>query len=418
MVFGAFHNVFNIKHPALRQAQGEHIKYQTSSRNFKKLQSILNFSIFGRLKGVECLNLLNPIYWKNNTLRIIDQTKLPMELEEVTLTSVKEVWDAIKKLKVRGAPAIGIAAGYGVVLSALSHIQLSLEEFVKKIRKDIDYLKTSRPTAVNLFLILDQFVNLIESVNGNNEEILDKIKRLAIAVHEDDKERCNRIGEFGQELISDSAIVLTHCNTGTLATGGIGTALGIIYTAVEKGKQVKVFVDETRPLLQGSRLTAYELNHAHINATLISDNMAASVMANNKIDAILVGADRIATNGDTANKIGTYGLAVLAKYHKIPFYIVAPLTTFDLETETGKEIPIEEREYDEVRKIKNSYISPEKINVYNPAFDITPHELITGIITDQGIINEPDEEKIKELYKKIQKPIMNQNIRSYNNEQR
>jgi len=320
-------------------------------------------------------------------------------LETIELSTVQEVWDAIKKLKVRGAPAIGIAAGYGVLISTIFNFHLQTNEFVKNIVKDINYLKTSRPTAMNLFLVLDQFLNIIKTYSSN-EDILNQIKNLAKAVHEDDKERCNRIGEFGQEVIPDSATVLTHCNTGTLATGGIGTALGIIYTAVENGKKVKVFVDETRPLLQGSRLTAYELNHAGINATLISDNMAASVMSAKKIDVILVGADRIAANGDTANKIGTYGLAVLAKYHEIPFYIVAPLTTFDINIKSGKDIPIEERESNEVRKVTNNYISPEKINVYNPAFDVTSHELITGIITDQGIINKPDEKKVLEFYTK------------------
>ncbi|MCK5077086.1 MAG: S-methyl-5-thioribose-1-phosphate isomerase, partial [Calditrichia bacterium] len=321
--------------------------------------------------------------------------------EEIILPKVIDVWEAIKKLKVRGAPAIGIAAGYGVLISALTNKGFAAKEFREKVLKDIEYLKTSRPTAVNLFLVLEQFERLLSESFKDSGEYLQKIEKLAVAVHKDDEERCRRIGEYGQQVIPKDAVLLTHCNTGTLATGGIGTALGIVYTAVEKGKNIKVYVDETRPLLQGSRLTAYELQYAGINATLISDNMAAAVMANTKIDAILVGADRIAANGDTANKIGTYGLAVLAKHHKIPFYTVAPLTTFDMKIKSGKEIPIEERDPLEVKKIKDNIIAPEEINVYNPAFDVTPHELISGIITDHGIIECPDLKKVNDFYFKF-----------------
>jgi len=344
------------------------------------------------------LDILNPIYWKNNSLHIIDQTLLPSRLETISLSSVREVWTAIQRLQVRGAPAIGIAAGYGVVLSSLMHKNQPVITFKEKIVEDIDYLRTARPTAVNLFQVLDQFDNLITNSDETVPEICLAIEQLALAIHADDKDRCRQIGRHGQEVIPGSATVLTHCNTGALATGGIGTALGIIYTAKEQGKTLQVFVDETRPLLQGSRLTAFELEHAGIPATLISDNMAAMVMATHKIDAILVGADRIAANGDTANKIGTYGLAVLAHHHHIPFYIVAPLTTFDLTLENGQQIPIEQRAAEEVKIISGNYISPENTSVFNPAFDITPHHLITAVITDQGIIFDPDKHKIQDFY--------------------
>ena len=344
------------------------------------------------------MDILNPIYWKNNSLHIIDQTLLPSRLETISLSSVREVWTAIQRLQVRGAPAIGIAAGYGVVLSSLMHKNQPVITFKEKIVEDIDYLRTARPTAVNLFQVLDQFDNLITNSDETVPEICLAIEQLALAIHADDKDRCRQIGRHGQEVIPGSATVLTHCNTGALATGGIGTALGIIYTAKEQGKTLQVFVDETRPLLQGSRLTAFELEHAGIPATLISDNMAAMVMATQKIDAILVGADRIAANGDTANKIGTYGLAVLAHHHHIPFYIVAPLTTFDLTLENGQQIPIEQRAAEEVKIISGNYISPENTSVFNPAFDITPHHLITAVITDQGIIFDPDKHKIQDFY--------------------
>ncbi|GAB4168346.1 MAG: S-methyl-5-thioribose-1-phosphate isomerase [Calditrichia bacterium] len=345
------------------------------------------------------MDILEAVRWENNALKLIDQTTLPDQLSTIECTSVSDVWDAIKKLKVRGAPAIGIAAGYGVLLSCLNHIDRPVAEFVEGIRKDIEYLKTSRPTAVNLFYVLDLFESLLDETGSDKDEIIEKIRTLALHIHRDDKERCERIAQYGQEIIPQNATILTHCNTGALATGGIGTALGVIYQAQLSGKNIQVFADETRPLLQGSRLTAYELKHAGIPVRVIADNMAASLMQQEKIDVILVGADRIAANGDTANKIGTYSLAVNAYYHDVPFYIVAPLTTFDISIESGEQIPIEFRADSELIHYRDRLTAPGDVDTYNPAFDVTPHELITGIITDQGIIYKPNRENVYHFVK-------------------
>ncbi len=347
------------------------------------------------------MEYLRAIHWENESLIIVDQTRLPESLSYIKLNTVEKIWEAVKKLKVRGAPAIGIAAGYGVLVAAMNNRRKSKDDFVTEVKKSVEYLRTSRPTAVNLFKVLELFDGILEEDLPSVEQYIDEIEKTALAVHHDDIERCVRIGKEGSEIIPQSATIITHCNTGALATGGMGTALGVIYTAVNEGKKIRVFADETRPLLQGSRLTAYELQYAGIDVTLIADNMAASLMRNRKIDAVLVGADRIAANGDTANKIGTYGLAVMAEKHGVPFYVVAPLTTFDVELGSGREIPIEERAKDELLRTGECVTAPPDVKVFNPAFDVTPHELISGIITDYGIIYKPDTDKVKQFYEKF-----------------
>jgi methylthioribose-1-phosphate isomerase len=315
-------------------------------------------------------------------LRIIDQTKLPLQLEYLELDDYRKVIEAIKRLQVRGAPAIGIAAAYGLALAAC-----------RAQRCDLDYLaqiaeefKSARPTAVNLAWALDRMIDKVRSVGGSSaEEIQSLLWSEAEAIHEEDRLLCEKIGRHGAELIKDGDTILTHCNAGALATGGIGTALGVIYTCRDQGKTIRVYADETRPLLQGARLTAWELQQEGIDVTLICDNTAGMLMRQGKIDHVIVGADRIALNGDFANKIGTYSLAVLAKEHDVPFYVAAPYSTFDHELESGSRIPIEERSSSELTEGFGKRIAPEGIKVYTPAFDVTPHELVTYYITDRGL---------------------------------
>lgn len=310
-------------------------------------------------------------------LRLLDQTRLPGETVYLDCRSVDDVWHAIKRLSIRGAPAIGIAAAYGVCLAANDP---------RSARQACDHLATSRPTAVNLFWALDRMRNVINVADPENlaEALLIETR----AIHEEDRQQCAAIGRNGADLLADlpqGAGILTHCNTGALATGGEGTALAIIFELHRRGKQPHVFVDETRPLMQGARLTAWELQQAEVACTLICDSMAAQVMREGRVQAVIVGADRIAANGDTANKIGTYGLAVLARAHGIPFYVAAPTTTFDRSISSGAEIPIEQRAAEEVTQPFDSQIAPQGTPVYNPAFDVTPAELITGIITERGV---------------------------------
>jgi methylthioribose-1-phosphate isomerase len=324
---------------------------------------------------------LRSIKWENDQLLIIDQTLLPLEKKWILLDRLETVYEAIKKLRVRGAPAIGVVAAYGVVVGLKENI-----EFLKVI----NYLASSRPTAVNLFWALERMKKVYSEINTIENLLFEAEK-----IHKEDFEMSLNMGQFGNEIIPKNADILTHCNTGFLATGGIGTALSVIYTAHNQGKNPHVYVDETRPLLQGSRLTTWELEEAKIPATLISDNMAAHIMRTKKVDLVIVGADRITANGDVANKIGTYGLSILAKEHKIPFYVVAPSSTFDLSLENGDQILIEERESEEIKFIGNTQIAPKTVKTYNPAFDVTPYENITAIITEKGIINDFTEEKIK-----------------------
>lgn len=315
-------------------------------------------------------------------LRWIDQTKLPMELVYKESDSYPEIISAIKKLEIRGAPAIGVAAAYGFAI-ALFKEQNSSAVFVEKIALEF---KNSRPTAVNLFWAIDRMLSFYKTVNySDDKEIFDKLFSEAVEIHNEDIRLCENIGKFGSELIKDGETVLTHCNAGALATGGIGTALAVIYTCQQQGKNLIVYADETRPLLQGSRLTAWELNQQGIDTTLICDNTAGMLMRQGKINHIIVGADRIAKNGDFANKIGTYSVAVLAKENNIPFYVAAPYSTFDENMKSGDEIIIEERSPAEVTKGFGNQTAPDDIKVYSPAFDVTPHEYVSYYITDRGL---------------------------------
>ncbi len=320
-------------------------------------------------------------------LRLIDQTRLPTEFIEIDCNAVPTVWEAIKLLRVRGAPAIGVAAAYGAVLGARSQGLDDAARVRDSLRQATAYLRTSRPTAVNLFWALDRMDAAGTSADGETGRLLlDRLLAEAHAIAEEDRAMCRSIGRHGAELIAAGEGILTHCNAGGLATADYGTALAVIFTAQEQGKHVRVFADETRPLLQGARLTAWELQRRGIAVTLICDNMAAQVMKEGKVQKVVVGADRIAANGDTANKIGTYGVALLARAHGIPFYVAAPSSTFDLTLADGSAIPIEQREAAEVTHGFGRQTAPAGIDVYNPAFDVTPADLIAGIITEKGVI--------------------------------
>jgi methylthioribose-1-phosphate isomerase len=305
--------------------------------------------------------------------------------------------DAIYRHPVLGAPANGVAAAYGVVLAVQDAARSDTLDLVARVREASAVLARARPTAVNLFWALDRMVRRAERehVGGTTpDRLVDALLEEAKTIQREDAESCRRMGVLGAELLADGATVLTHCNAGALATGGMGTALAPVYVAHELGKKVAVYADETRPLLQGARLTAWELGRAGIEVTLITDSMAASVMQRRRIDAVLVGADRIARNGDVCNKIGTYGVAVLARRHGVPFYVVAPTSTFDPELASGAEIPIEERPIEEVTEAFGKRTAPPGVRVENPAFDVTPAELVTAIITEVGVIEAPDEEKV------------------------
>jgi len=332
---------------------------------------------------------LKSIEWVDGKVRLIDQTKLPEKLVYLEISDHLELCEAIKELRVRGAPAIGIAGAFGVVLG-LNEMNDKIFNINKYINKVIDDLRSTRPTAKNLFWALDRMYEKICSLSG---ESMVKVKKEslkeALDIYMEDEEISRKIGENGVELLKDECSILTHCNTGFLVTAGIGTALGIVYTAVEKGKKVKVYVDETRPLLQGARLTAWELKMKGIDITLICDNTAAFLMKKGMVDCVIVGADRIASNGDTANKVGTYNLAVLAEKHTIPFYVAAPHSTFDFSLKNGDKIPIEERNPEEVYMGFGKRTAPDNIDIFNPAFDVTPNNLITAFITEEKIFYPP-----------------------------
>ncbi len=306
---------------------------------------------------------------KTGHLRLLDQTKLPNSLTYIDCTDVQSVWDAIKRLSVRGAPAIGVAAAYGCVIGAQS----------AQFEHAATHLATSRPTAVNLFWA----INRLQSLKTPNPDLLLAEAR---AIHEEDTQMCLAIGRHALPLIKPNSNILTHCNAGALATAGIGTATAPFYLARQNDTPFRVFADETRPLLQGSRLTAWELAQAGIDVTILCDNMAAQLISQSKIDFIITGADRIAANGDAANKIGTYNLAVLAYHHNIPFYISAPSSTFDFDAQSGDDIPIEQRDSTEVSHPLGAQAAPPKVPIHNPAFDVTPHTLISALITERGII--------------------------------
>lgn len=332
--------------------------------------------------------VIKTLWWDRGNLWIIDQRLLPEREKNLALRNVQEVWSAIHNMAIRGAPAIGCVAAYGIALSAMNAKTKNPAEFRKNIEDDIKYLATSRPTAYNLFFVLDRMKKVLEeSADIPVENLRKRIIAEADAIYREDLECCYKIGLNGASLIKNGMNILTHCNAGGLATSGLGTALSAFFVAKKERKRFHVFVDETRPVLQGARLTAWELKRTGIPYTLICDNMAGYLMRQGKIDLVITGADRIAVNGDTANKIGTYSLAVLAEYHKIDFYIAAPCSTFDPKIKTGREIPIEERDAGEVRTIKGIGISPADAPVYNPAFDITPAGLIRGFITENGIIS-------------------------------
>lgn len=323
-------------------------------------------------------------------VRLIDQTRLPVEYVVLDVRTVEEMFDCIRRLAVRGAPAIGVAAAFGLLLGVQRLDERDRDDTLGRVKETAAYLAKSRPTAVNLFWALERMVARAARDHASGAAIVDGLFAEARAIFEEDKAICRRIGAVGAALLKDGCTVLTHCNAGGLATVDYGTALAPIYVAKDQGKTVRVFADETRPLLQGARLTAWELHQSGIDVTLITDNMAARVMFEGRIDAVLVGADRIARNGDVANKIGTYGVAVLAREHGIPFYVCAPLSTFDARMATGAEIPIEERGSEEVACGFGKRTAPEGVKIYNPAFDVTPARLVTGIVTEVGLIERPD----------------------------
>lgn len=339
----------------------------------------------------------NHMEWKKKYLRLLDQTLLPNQEKYLKIDSVELMADAIKILRIRGAPAIGIAAAYGLVIGAKNIQTTNLSQFKIELDKIGKALMKTRPTAVNLQWAIKRLLNKIEK-HKSIEKILIALEQEAVSIHEEDKILCKKIGENGAHLFSKKDInILTHCNAGALATGGQGTALSVIYELKNKGFDIKVFADETRPLLQGARLTAWELQKAGIPVTLICDNMAAVVMRQKMVDCVIVGADRIAKNGDVANKIGTFSAAISATTFRIPFYVAAPYSTFDVTLDSGDLIPIEEREPHEITSIMNKNLAPYRIDVYNPAFDVTPNDLITAIITDRGIIKPPFLENIRKI---------------------
>lgn len=321
-------------------------------------------------------------------VRLIEQTKLPRKVEYVTTDDYRVICDAIKRLAVRGAPAIGVAGAYGVAIGALSLDGDDYGAFLRDLREIMDELRATRPTAVNLFWAVERMEKVLNGhrdVGAAQQALIDE----AVRIHDEDRMMCRRIGEHGAELLTDGMTVLTHCNAGSLATGGMGTALAPIYVAHEQGKKIKVFANETRPLLQGARLTSWELQENGLDVTLICDNMAAVVMRKGWVDAVIVGSDRIACNGDVANKIGTYTVALLAKHHGVPFYVAAPTSTVDPSIASGDLIPIEERGGEEVAGFNGQRTAPEGVKTYNPAFDVSPHEMVTAIITEQGIHRPP-----------------------------
>lgn len=337
------------------------------------------------------MTVIEAVRWSpsGDAVRIIDQRRLPGAYVERDLRTVHEVCDAIRTLAVRGAPAIGICGAMGLVAAVREHAQATPSDFLQHLRSAAACIREARPTAVNLAWGIDRMLRTAASESGSNASLLARLTLEATAILDEDRAMCEAIGDVGASLLVDGARVLTHCNAGALATGGIGTALAPVYRAVRDGRRVVVYADETRPLLQGSRLTAWELQRAGIPVTVIADNMAASLMALGAIDVVLVGADRIAANGDVANKIGTYGVAVLAHHHGIPFYVAAPSSTIDPATPTGRDIVIEQRGREEVIHPFGTETAPHGVAVCNPAFDVTPAALVTGIVTDRGLVHGP-----------------------------
>ncbi|HXQ69289.1 MAG TPA: S-methyl-5-thioribose-1-phosphate isomerase [Pyrinomonadaceae bacterium] len=345
--------------------------------------------------------MIKTVEWTKDGVSMLDQRKLPAEETYLMLRSYDEVAEAIRKMVIRGAPAIGVAAAMGIALGASQSVGTSVADLEDDLVYICDVMAKTRPTAVNLFWAIERMRATFQRAKAKND--VEEIKKIlvaeALAIFDEDITANRAIGKFGGPLIPDGATVLTHCNAGALATAGdYGTALGVIRGARDSGKKIAVIADETRPFLQGLRLTAWELAKDEIPVTVITDNMAGHVMKSGKVDAVVVGADRIAANGDTANKIGTYMVAVLAREHNIPFYVAAPLTTLDLKLKSGEEIPIEERDEKEITHIREYQLAPDGISVHNPAFDVTPNHLITAIITDKGVARAPYEEALKQLF--------------------
>ena len=339
------------------------------------------------------------IEWKSDRVRMLDQRRLPREVRYLDCRGASSVAEAIRTMAIRGAPAIGVAAAMGIALAAKKARSRHPRVFTKAVERVCQEMRETRPTAVNLFWAVDRMEKILGRAESDGvEETKKRLVREALQILETDIEVNRKIGMAGKTLIKEGDGVLTHCNAGALATGGYGTALGVIYAARDEGKQFQVFVDETRPMLQGSRLTAWELVQEKIPATLITDNMAGVLMKKGWVDLVVVGADRIAGNGDTANKIGTYGLAVLSKSHGIPFYVAAPTSTLDLSLVSGEEIPIEERNVEEVTHFRGHPIAPKGVKAFNPAFDVTPHSLIHGIITEKGIIRKPFHKNLQNMF--------------------
>ncbi|MGL4607537.1 MAG: S-methyl-5-thioribose-1-phosphate isomerase [Eubacteriaceae bacterium] len=333
---------------------------------------------------------MKPVYYEDGVLKLIDQPKLPMELVVNSYTDYREIAAAIVDMVVRGAPAIGVAAGYGVYFGALEYVNEPKELFLKHMKEVCDLLKSTRPTAVNLFWAIKRLESLID--RNKEKEVPVIVALLGKEAHDicqEDIQMCRKMGKYGATLIKDGDTFLTHCNAGALATADYGTALGVVRAAHDAGKKISVYADETRPFLQGARLTAYELQADGIPVTLITDNMAGWMMKQGKIDGVIVGADRIASNGDVANKIGTYSVSILAKAHGIPMYVAAPTSTIDFTMKSGEEIVIEERDCREISHIGGVQIAPDNIKMENPAFDVTPNENITAIITEKGIVYPP-----------------------------
>jgi methylthioribose-1-phosphate isomerase len=336
--------------------------------------------------------MLPTIDWQDDMIVMVDQRKLPGQEVYVRCRTAQEVARSIRTMVIRGAPAIGVAAAMGIALAARRSMATGTKQFAVDFQKTCDMMAATRPTAVNLFWAIDRMKKAFANGAQAGEspgELAARLEREARAIHDEDVANCRAMGSFGAHVVPDGARVLTHCNAGALATAGYGSALGVIRAAVEQGKKIAVFADETRPFLQGARLTAWELVREGINTTVITESMAGPLMRAGEVDLVVVGADRIAANGDTANKIGTYTVAVLAHEHKVPFYVAAPLSTIDLSTPDGDQIPIEERDGREITHIGSSRLTPEGAHIRNPAFDVTPHRYIAGIITEKGIVRPP-----------------------------
>jgi len=349
--------------------------------------------------GNDTETVVQSIEWRDDHVRILDQTYLPNREVYSDIRDVGRMWEAIKKLRIRGAPAIGIAAAYGMYLGIKDLPENAFESFWVEVERVADYLETARPTAVNLQWATERIKTTIQAHKEKDiSEIKEIVLKTAQTIHDEDKRICKKIGKNGVQLVGKGAKILTHCNTGSLATGQYGTALSVIFHAHEQGNDIQVWVDETRPLLQGSRLTSWELMNAEIPMKLITDSTAGSLMRRGEVDMVIVGTDRVAANGDTANKIGTYPLAVLAHENEVPFYVAVPLSTIDMNLENGDNIPIEERDGDEIANFNDAQVAPKKVETYNPAFDVTPHKYITGFITEKGIVDPPFDENFKKLF--------------------